>query len=207
VSEHDGYATLRRAIVSGELQPNQRLVEAELGATYGLGRAALRTAFVRLEQDGLVLRERHRGARVRLVSEEEAVEILEARAALEGVAIRRTAAAATDADIGELRALLVRMRERLDAGDLIAVSALNGDLHRRLLEMSDHGTAQRLCSLLHSQTVRFQYRTILVPGRPERSLAEHSAVVDAIAAHDPDAAERALREHLDNVTDTLRGAA
>jgi DNA-binding GntR family transcriptional regulator len=204
VSERDGYATLRRAIVSGELQPNQRLVEAELGAAYGLGRAAIRTAFVRLEQDGLVLREPHRGARVRLVSEEEAVEILEARAALEGVAVRRAAENADDAEIEELRGLLAEMRALLDAGDLIAVSDLNARLHRRMLEISGHGTAQRLCALLRSQIVRFQYRTILVPGRPERSFAEHSAVVDAIAAHDPDAAERALRAHLGQVTEALR---
>jgi DNA-binding GntR family transcriptional regulator len=200
----DGYATLRRAIVSGELQPNQRLVEAELGAAYGLGRAAIRTAFVRLEQDGLVSREPHRGARVRLVSDEEAIEIVEARAALEGVAVRQAAGRASEDEIAELRTILATMRGLLDAGDLIAVSDANARLHRRLLEISGHGTAQRLCSLLHSQIVRFQYRTILVPGRPERSFAEHTAVVDAIAARDPEAAETALRTHLDHVAEALR---
>jgi DNA-binding GntR family transcriptional regulator len=200
----DGYATLRRAIVEGELQPNQRLVEAELGATYGLGRAAIRTAFVRLEQDGLVSREPHRGARVRLVSDEEAVEILEARAALEGVAVRQAAQRATQQDVGELRAMLAEMRALLDAGDLLAVSDANARLHRRLLEISGHGTAQRLCAMLRSQIVRFQYRTILVPGRPERSFAEHTAVVDAVAERDPDRAERALREHLAHVVEALR---
>ena len=200
----DGYATLRRAIVEGELQPNQRLVEAELGATYGLGRAAIRTAFVRLEQDGLVSREPHRGARVRLVSEREAIEILEARAALEGVAVRQAAQRATQQDVGELRAMLAEMRALLDAGDLLAVSDANARLHRRLLEISGHGTAQRLCAMLRSQIVRFQYRTILVPGRPERSFAEHTAVVDAVAERDPERAERALREHLAHVVEALR---
>jgi DNA-binding GntR family transcriptional regulator len=200
----DGYATLRRAIVEGELQPNQRLVEAELGATYGLGRAAIRTAFVRLEQDGLVTREPHRGARVRLISDAEAVEILEARAALEGVAVRKTAERATDEEVGELQAILAEMRALLDAGDLIAVSDANARLHRRMLEISGHGTAQRLCSMLRSQIVRFQFRTILTPGRPERSFQEHSAVVDAIAAGDPDEAQRALGAHLNNVTEALR---
>jgi DNA-binding GntR family transcriptional regulator len=96
------------------------------------------------------------------------------------------------------------MRRLLDSGDLIAVSDENARLHRRLLEISGHGTALRLCALLRSQIVRFQYRTILVAGRPERSFAEHTAVIDAIAAHDPDAAERALREHLENVVEALR---
>jgi DNA-binding FadR family transcriptional regulator len=54
--------------------------------------------------------------------------------------------------------------------------------------------------------VRFQYRTILVPGRAERSYAEHTAIVDAIAAGEADAAEAAMRGHLLHVTDALRAA-
>jgi DNA-binding GntR family transcriptional regulator len=204
VSERDGYQTLREAIVSGELQPNERLVEAELGATYGLGRAAIRGAFARLEQEGLILRERHRGAKVRLVSQSEAVEILEARAALEALAVRHTAQHATNAEVQELRGMVAEMRRLLDSGDLLRVSEVNGRLHRRMLELSGHRTAIRLCATLASQVVRFQFRTILVPGRPERSFAEHTAVVDAIAAHDPDAAERALRTHLHHVAEALR---
>ena len=54
------------------------------------------------------------------------------------------------------------------------------------------------------QVVRFQYRTILVPGRAERSFAEHTAIVEAVAAGDPDAAEAAMRRHLSAATDALR---
>jgi DNA-binding FadR family transcriptional regulator len=53
--------------------------------------------------------------------------------------------------------------------------------------------------------VRFQYRTILLPGRSERSFGEHSALVEAIAAGDPDAAEQAMRTHLSHVAEALRG--
>ena len=73
----------------GDIAPDARLVEADVSATSA--RAAVRTALIRLEQDGLVVREPHRGARVRKVSDEEAVEILQARAVLEGLAVRQTA--------------------------------------------------------------------------------------------------------------------
>ena len=63
----DGYEDLRKAIVSGELLPGERLLEEDLSAKLGLGRAAVRMALVRLEHDGLVEHERHRGARVRPV--------------------------------------------------------------------------------------------------------------------------------------------
>jgi DNA-binding GntR family transcriptional regulator len=199
----NGYRRLRDEIVSGRLLPNERLVELDLSERLGVGRAAVRTALVRLEAEGLVTRERHRGAKVRLVDEREAIEILEARAVLEGLGVRHAAATATPADVDALTAILADMRGRLDAGDLLGASDENAALHRRLVAMSRHGTAERLIATLNSQIVRFQYRTILVPGRPERSFAEHSAIVTAVADGDPAAAEAAMREHLANVAAAL----
>ncbi len=82
---------LREAIVTGHFQPNERLVEADVARELGVGRSAVRTALARLENEGLVEHERHRGARVRLVGAKEAVEILETRAVLEGLAARHAA--------------------------------------------------------------------------------------------------------------------
>jgi DNA-binding GntR family transcriptional regulator len=195
---------LRAAIVAGQLLPNERLVEADLTRRFGVGRSAVRTALARLEHEGLVELEPHRGARVRLVSVTEAVEILQARAALEGLAANRAARNATDADVADLRGILADMRRLLDAGDLLKASDVNAVLHRRLLEVGGHATANRLIDALRSQLVRFTYRTILVPGRSERSFTEHAAIVDAVAAHDGAAAERAMRRHLSHVADALR---
>ena len=200
----DGYEELRRAIVSGDLLPGERLLEENLSERLGLGRAAIRMALVRLEHDGLVQRERHRGARVRRVSESEAVEILEARAALEGLAARHAAINAAASEVEELRAIIVEMRDLRDRGDLLGVSNANARLHGQILDLSRHDTARRLSRTLSSQLVRFQYRTVLLPGRPERSYAEHSRIVEAIAAHDPDAAEDAMRSHLSHVAEALR---
>jgi DNA-binding GntR family transcriptional regulator len=197
---------LRAAIVSGRLQPNQRLVEAELTQALGVGRSAVRTALARLEQEGLVEHEPHRGARVRLVDAEEAVEIIEARAVLEGLAARHAAERATREDVADLRAVLAGIRRLLVAGDLLGASDGNAILHRSLLEISGHGTAAGLISTLKSQLVRFQYRTIMLSGRKDASLAEHTAIVDAVAAGDPDAAERAMRLHLSHVAEALREA-
>src|SRR5215211_6835563 len=204
VIDDDGYHALREAIASGELLPSERLVEEDLRRRLGVGRAAVRMPLVRLEHDGLVERERNRGARVRRVSEAEAVEILEVRAALESVAARHAALRATPADVRDLRGLLREMRTRRQRGDLMAVSDANARLHRRIVEISGHATAARLSGLLISQIVRFQYRTVLLPGRPERSHREHTAIVDAIAAGDGDAAEKAMRRHLGNVARALR---
>jgi DNA-binding GntR family transcriptional regulator len=207
VIDNDGYEALRNAIVSGELLPSERLVEEDLARRLGLGRAAVRMALVRLEHDGLVERERNRGARVRRVSEAEAVEIVEVRAALESLAAGKAATRATPKDVRELRAIVREMRVKRERGDLIAVSDANAALHRRILEISGHETARRLSGTLISQIVRFQYRTVLLPGRAERSGREHTAIVEAIAAGDADGAERAMRRHLSHVAEALRARA
>ncbi len=199
----DGYEVLRKAIVSGELSPGERLLEEDLSAKLGLGRAAVRMALARLEHDGLVQRERNRGARVRRVSESEAVEILEARAALEGLAARHAALNADDAAVDELRDMVAEMRALRERGDLLGVSGVNARFHGRILELSGHETAKRLSQTLSSQLVRFQYRTVLQPGRPEQSHAEHTQIVKAIAAHDSKAAEQAMRRHLSRVAQAL----
>jgi DNA-binding GntR family transcriptional regulator len=196
---------LREAIVTGRFQPSERLVEADVARELGVGRSAVRTALARLEHEGLVEHERHRGARVRLVGAREAVEILETRAVLEGLAARHAATNATPSDVEDLTAILEDMRRRLNAGDLLGASDQNAVLHGRILDISRHATAGRLIATLKSQMVRFQYRTILLPGRSERSFGEHSAIVNAIAAGDPDAAELAVRTHLSHVAEALRG--
>lgn len=200
----EGYERLYQAILRGEFQPNERLIEMDLAQLYNVGRAAIRTTLARLEQDGLVEREPNRGARVRAISEEEAVETLEARAVLEGLAARYAARNVTDADIADLRAIVGEMEARLAEGDLLGISEGNTRLHSRLLQIANNKTVTRLIERLHAQHIRSQFRLILVPGRPPRSVAEHRAIVEAVASRDPDAAEAAMRSHLAYTVETLR---
>jgi DNA-binding GntR family transcriptional regulator len=200
------YDALREAIVRGDIAPEARLVESEISTNFEMSRGAVRTALIRLEEEGLVVREPHRGARVRKVSDAEAVEILQVRAVLEGLAVRMTAERIDEAGTTRLQALLERHRELLEGGDLLGASDANADLHAALLELSGHGTARRLIRALNSQTVRYQYRTILIPGRPAASVAEHGAIVGAVVAGRPDDAEAAMRNHLFNVAQAVQGA-
>jgi DNA-binding GntR family transcriptional regulator len=195
---------LRDEIVNGRLQPNERLIESDLARFLGVSRTVVRAALVRLEHEGLVEHERNRGSRVRFVELSEAVEIQEVRAVLEGLAARLAAQRATPEDVESLLSILADMQRLREADDLLGVSNENAKLHRRLLEISGHATASRLIATLNSQIVRFQYRTILLPGRGELSAAEHDAIVDAIAAGDGDAAEDAMRAHLSHIADALR---
>lgn len=199
------YLQLRDEIAEGELLPQQRLVEADLCARLHTSRATVRAVLLRLEHEGLVAREPYRGAHVRAIDEKEAVEITEARAALEALAARHAAIVATDDDLAALRAIHAEMQPAVAKGDLSAYLDANRRLHASIVDASRHATAQRLLSGLRAQLVRYQYRTIfLVPGRAQRSLAEHTAVVDAIVQRDPERAEATMMAHVGEVATTMQ---
>ncbi|MEA2644375.1 MAG: hypothetical protein QOG08_1401 [Chloroflexota bacterium] len=200
------YLKLREAIVDGRFQPNERLVEADLAHTFAAGRTAIRAALVRLDQEGLVERQPNRGARVRLVSDREALEIEEVRVALEQMLARHAATRITGADVMKLRQMLDEMTARVDAGDPLGYSELNTRFHELIWAIAGQAVASTLVANLKSQSIRFQYRTILQPGRPDRSLREHADIVEALAARDPDRSEAAMREHLSRVVETLEQA-
>jgi DNA-binding GntR family transcriptional regulator len=203
---NDAYHQLREAIVSGQFHPNERLVESAIAEQIGSGRTAVRAALVRLDQEGLVKLEHNRGARVRLITDREALEIEEVRAALEGVLARRAAERIDAEQLRELRQTIRLMRERVEAGDSLGYSELNATFHQVIWTAADHPTASRMVGSLKSQGIRFQYQTALRPGRAQRSLREHEAIFAALKAHDGKAAEAAMRAHLAEVLDTLRWA-
>ncbi|HYS91159.1 MAG TPA: GntR family transcriptional regulator [Bradyrhizobium sp.] len=202
----DVTAALREAIICGQLMPNERLIEVELATRFGSNRVQIRTALSKLESEGLVVSEPNRGARVRAVTADEALEITEARAAMETLVATKAAERATENDIARLRNILERMRDAIAGGDLLGYSDLNGELHTEIRHIACHATANRILGLLNSQVVRFQFRAILIPGRAAKSLAEHETIVDAICAHDPERARSAMASHLFQVVDALRQA-
>jgi DNA-binding GntR family transcriptional regulator len=196
---------LRAAILAGEYAPRQRLVEVDLCERFGTSRFILRTAMQELAAQGLVEFQRNRGARVREVSLAEAIEITEVRILLEGLLAARAAERATNADIAVLRKLVKDMRSAVARSELLAYSDLNGQLHAVVRDIAAHQTAARLLRQLRDQTVRHQFSLSLVPGRPAVSLPQHAAIVAAIGARDPEAAEQAMHNHLQSVIDAFRG--
>ncbi|GJF25350.1 MULTISPECIES: GntR family transcriptional regulator [Streptomyces] len=195
---------LRKAILQGEMAPAQRLVENELAESYGVTRASMRAALLDLTSEGLVERIRNRGSRVRVVTVEEAVEITECRMVLEGLCATKAATEATDAQLDALTDLGKAMSKAVADGDPVTYSELNHDLHALIRDASGQHTAVGLLERLNAQLVRHRFQLALRPGRPQQSLSEHLAVIEAIKARDPQAAETAVRAHLSSVIDALR---
>lgn len=199
-------AAVRDAIVRGEFVPNQRLVEADLSARFAASRATVRAALLELGNEGLVERMPNRGARVRAISLDEAVEISEVRMVIEGLCSAKAAERVTGAQARELKAIGRSMRKAVSGGDVLGYSELNQQLHRRVLEISDQQAATGVLERLRAQSVRHQFRLAMRPGRPAVSLPEHLSIIEAICAHRPEAAEQAARTHLSSVIGALREA-
>jgi DNA-binding GntR family transcriptional regulator len=195
---------LRDALARGDLAPGQRLIEGELAADYGVTRASVRAALIDLTAEGLVERIPNRGARVRVVSVEEAVAITECRMVLEGLCAARAAQRATDDEIESLVVLGAQMRTAVTEGEPVKYSEYNRDLHRRVREIAAQPVANAVLDRLNAQLIRHRFRLSLRPGRPQVSLKEHLAIIDAIARRDPAAAEAATRAHLASVIEALK---
>ena len=204
--ERSVVAAIRDAIVRGEFVPNQRLVEADLSDQFAASRATVRAALIELTNEGLVERVQNRGARVRAVSLAEAVEISEVRMMLEALCAAKAAERINDAEVGELRELGERMQMAVAGGDVVGYSRLNQRLHRRVREISGQRTAAQVLERLRGQSVRHQFRLAMRPGRPQVSLPEHLAIIDAICAHHPAEAAEAARVHLASVIEALKAA-
>lgn len=195
---------LRAAILTGEYAPRQRLVEIDLCERFGTSRFILRSALQELSAQGLVEFQRNRGARVREISLDEAIEITEVRIMLEGLLAARAAERATKADVVMLRKIVKDMHTAVQKSELLTYSELNGRLHEAIREIAAHETTARLLRQLRALTVRHQFSLSLVPGRPTVSLPQHEAIVAAIAAHDSSAAQRAMHDHLQSVVEAFR---
>jgi DNA-binding GntR family transcriptional regulator len=194
---------LRADIVDGVFPAGERLIESQLCERYSCGRAVARAALVQLESEGLVVRQPNRGATVRRISVAEAIEITEARAALERLIAGRAARNAADDDKAELQAIVVEMRDAVSDHDNARYSELNRLLHLRLREIGRHAIASDLVHNLRNRAVSHQYRLAMMPGRPAASLEQHAAIVDAVVAGDEQAAADAMDEHLGSVIDVL----
>ena len=128
------FAAIRQAVISGDLAPGRRLVEEELASSLGVTRQSLRAALLDLTAEGLVERVPNRGARVRVVTAEEAVAITECRMALEALCAVKAAQRITDPEAAQLREL----------GENLKRSVAEGDPRRYCERSAGQATANRI---------------------------------------------------------------
>ena len=193
---------LRRAIVSGELQPGRRLPIEELASALDVSPMPVREALRRLEAVGLVEHVPHRGARVSVPSAEDLADLVRARLALEPLA---TSLAATrfGEDARKAESALRAYHEAAEDGDVPGAFAADFDFHFTIYRSAGSPWLMRLINPLWESSER--YRRAGAPGTYEfaEREEEHRAILDAVAAHDGPRATEAMRSHLERSADRI----
>jgi DNA-binding GntR family transcriptional regulator len=198
---------IRHRILKGDLVPGQRLVEAELCELLNTSRGTVRTALMDLAHEGLIERIANRGARVRVVSLDEALQIAEVRLAVESLVVARAAERIKDKEIVQLRKLAEKLEERAAASDVEGYAEATGEIFQFYINIADQPVAAEVLERLRSRNSRHRFRLTYRAGRAQVSAPYWRAIVDAICARDPAAAQEALRRLVRNIEDTMKAIA
>jgi len=208
---------IRNWIQTSEFRPGDRLPgEIELADQLGVSRSVVREAIGRLQTIGLLNVVRGRGGGTFVgdqdsvlnyakvvgsamsICDKEAWQFAEFRAALEIHSARRAAEIATAADVAELRRLSERTGNPLPGGD---AAIADFEFHQKLATIAGNEL------IIHTLRLAREFVTSIMrktgPHNPQRTREQHLAVTEAIGRHDPEAAERAMRIHMNSVIEYL----
>jgi GntR family transcriptional regulator, rspAB operon transcriptional repressor len=189
----DVHERLRTAILRGEIEAGATISQGLLASEFGVGRTPLREALRMLQREGLVISEPNRQVRIARLSAADAEELHVMRIALETVAVRITVPALRSRDLAELEGYLAQMDHYRKADDEAGFRTPHRAFHHLLIAGSGRRVSEQIGELAdHSERYRLRFGGL---GRWDDRRAQHRAILDAAAAHDPELAARRLAVH------------
>jgi len=194
----DVYALIRQAITSGRFVPGQRLSERELAVRYGVSRTPIREAFRHLIQEGLVVYKPNSGYRIIPLSEELARHILVVRETLESMAARLAVQRDPRGTAETMVKTIGKARRAYREGQLSELIAANQSFHRALVERSGNSVLEAMYRTLQGYIGLMMSVSLSWPRRPVETIREHREVIRALKSGSPEAAEKAIRQHVRN---------
>ncbi len=198
--QKDAYTLILDAIEAGTWRPGDRLVESELAERLGVSRTPVREALQRLETQGMLTRD-GRSLIVASLDHSQLAELYAVRGELEGLAARLAARHATEEEL-RVMAGMVEADRALIGGDPRALSRANKRFHRQIHLASHNRFLIQQLDLLHRAMALMANTSFAAEGRDAQGIAEHAAILAAIAARDGDAADAALRHHISRAFET-----
>jgi DNA-binding GntR family transcriptional regulator len=184
---------LRQRIFQRELEPGSWIDELKIAEELGISRTPLREALKVLAAEGLVTMKVRRGAYVTEVSEKDLADVYHLLALLESDAAGVVAQRATDAELQGLQSLHAELEAATTDRDRFF--AINEQFHMRLLEIADNRWRDQMVADLRKVMKLNRHHSLFKTGRINESLAEHRAIVQALAQRDAPLAAQRMREH------------
>lgn len=193
------YDEIKKSVIKGEIPPGSKIIEENIARTLGVSRTPIREALKRLAQEGLVEITPRKGAFVIQLFRRVVKEILEIREALEGMAARLAALNMTDDILDKMKKAFEGSEERIKRRDFSNYSMIDVDFHQLLFIASNNQRLTHIINNLYDHIQMLRLKSVILPGRIERSLNEHMMIIEALEKRDPDLAEKMAREHIRNV--------
>lgn len=200
------YRDLRGQIVSLRRKPGDPIAEKLIAQDYGVSRTPVREAILRLADEGLIEIFPQSGTFVSRIPVDALPEAFAIRKALEEATVRYAAERTSGSQIALLQANLELQREMAASGDFDGFHHADEAFHAMIAEMAGFPGFWTVTQQVKVQIDRYRLLTLPMQGRILKVIAEHSVIVDAIAARDPVAAVRALDMHLDELQTTINEA-
>ncbi len=201
------YDRLKQAITSMNIYAENaelRLDERQLSEKLATSRTPIREALARLEQEGLVQIAPRKGVYIVRKSKAEILDMITVWAALEGMAARRAAENACDAEIAGLRQLFTTFRNGQVQARINEYSDTNVRFHQAILTLGKSRLLRETADQLFVHMRSIRARTIGESNRANRSIIDHLHIIEALEARDADLAERLVREHTLNLANHVR---
>lgn len=190
------FSDLERAIINGEYSDGDSLNEIKLSQHYGVSRTPVREALMQLELEGLVAMIPNKGAQVIGMSAKDIDDIYTVRIRVEGLAARLCAENAGEDELAALEKIVDLQDFYLSRGKTEPLWKLDGEFHNTIFDCSRNRPLRSMLSSFHSYIGRARSVSMQAPGRAEQSVAEHRAILSAIANRDGGEAERLMTEHI-----------
>lgn len=197
---------LRAMIVQGELAPGTALVEGDLAQALGLSRTPLREAVKLLAQEGLIELRANRSACVRALEPREILELFEALAGMERLAAELAARRLTPAGLRRLEDLQATIEQEHAAGRREAYYAANRAIHRAIVEAAENRPLAQAHAALLARAEQARFLALRLAHRWEEAIAEHRAILAALAERDAERAGRLLADHVAHTAHTVTRA-
>jgi len=190
------YNEIKFRIFTCRYHPGEVLSEAAISQETRIGRTPVHQAIHRLVMDGLVSIMPRKGVMVRPVSIDEAMEIIEVRLVTECYCARIAADRADESELQRLEAILKSSAQMVEERDVEQMMLLDRAFHDTLARAARNGVLADILRNLHERSLRFWFISLQDPVHHRKVLEQHRALVAALRARQPDAAEIAMREHI-----------
>jgi GntR family transcriptional regulator, rspAB operon transcriptional repressor len=190
------YQTLREAIISLAYRPGEALKKPEICAHLGVSRSPVSEAIARLAAEGLFEVVPQAGTFVARFSMEDIREGAFRREAIELAAVEEIAPRITEAQLTELRRNLRVQEALVEDGDYAGFYKMDAEMHALILSFTGHRKLVQIADTAWVHVNRARQLVLPMKGRVEETLAEHRAIIEALEAHDPEAARQVMRRHL-----------